>query len=216
VTVGGRPATEPRGAGLTAKYPGLCVDCGEAFAAGERITYLPPSGEVPARTTHVQCRERPKGRGQNLAPRRDAEDLFTERTCARCKHEWMVAQGVPGPSASRLPLPSLRRESGLSMHAIRSVLAQEDAGLKGSRKHVLTVMAFHANHETGKCKLRFDTLEQECGLKSTALSDALKWLQGKQDTRWGRPERAYMTASRYGGVFACARTFEVIAIVYWR
>ncbi|HLM08933.1 MAG TPA: helix-turn-helix domain-containing protein [Thermoleophilaceae bacterium] len=51
------------------------------------------------------------------------------------------------------------------------------AGLGGSRKAVLVCVAFHANHGTGRCSLRYATIADECGVGVRVVERAVPWLE---------------------------------------
>lgn len=48
---------------FTASYPGVCDDCGERFAAGERVRYL--VGVLGDRLCHADCDAAPPARREN-------------------------------------------------------------------------------------------------------------------------------------------------------
>jgi len=75
-----------------AQYDAQCAECGGKIATGEKMEYLPRSGDWPARTSHAGGCPEPnpkKVRGVNNAQRQDPEDVFALRTCG-CGRDWTM------------------------------------------------------------------------------------------------------------------------------
>ena len=84
-----------------AQFDAQCADCGAKIAAGQQMEYLPPSGDRPARTSHVNCPElvtKPP-RGVNHAQREDPETYLVWRTCDGCGKPWTVQRTSPAARA---------------------------------------------------------------------------------------------------------------------
>ena len=86
-------AGHPGGGGVIreAQYDAQCAECGGKITAGDRMEYLPPSAEWPARTSHPgdcpdrQVKQLKQARNVNHAQRVDPEDVLLERECDRCR-----------------------------------------------------------------------------------------------------------------------------------
>jgi hypothetical protein len=90
-----------------AKFNCQCSECGGKIEAGEEIEYLPPTGDLPALTSHhPECPERKprKVRGVHHAQRVDVEDagLMIERRCQgeTCGRPWFVKRTSPAARQS--------------------------------------------------------------------------------------------------------------------
>jgi len=85
---------------------------------------------------------------------------------------------------------------------VRTVYAlrQSDGhpGLGGARKSVLACLAFHANHKSGKCQLKYGTVAEELGVSVSSVDKAVKWLEAEgYITRGGRTRRKDGTLGSY-------------------
>jgi Helix-turn-helix domain len=79
-------------------------------------------------------------------------------------------------------------------------LRQEDGhpGLGGARKAVLACIAFHSNHRTARCSLKYGTIAAELGVSVSSVDKAVKWLEaGGYLTREKRHRRVDGTLGAY-------------------
>jgi Helix-turn-helix domain len=60
---------------------------------------------------------------------------------------------------------------------VRKVYWLDRAGLDGPRKAALVCIAFHANHQTRRCTLKYRTIAQETGVSVRAIERAVPWLE---------------------------------------
>jgi hypothetical protein len=64
----------------------------------------------------------------------------------------------------------------MSMDLTRWAYGVQDKAVNTTAKAVLVNICFHANHDSGKCELKFSTVMRECGLSKSAVTKAVKRL----------------------------------------
>ena len=80
---------------------------------------------------------------------------------------------------------------------VRRVYPLRQDGLARSRKAVLVCIAFHLNHETGQCSLKFATIAAELGVSVSGVEKAVKWLVAAGYIAAERNRRADGTLAAY-------------------
>ena len=86
----------------------------------------------------------------------------------------------------------------MGAEGVRTVYALSRPGLGGARKSVLACLAFHANHKSGWCELKYGTVAEELGVSVSSVDKALKWLEAEgYITRGSRRRRNDGTLGSY-------------------
>lgn len=76
---------------MESKYEAQCAACRGLIEVGEEITYLAPSGDLPAVVKHKVCPEKPI-----KLHRSDPEERWSLRDC-ECGQVWAVEKGTLTP-----------------------------------------------------------------------------------------------------------------------